>query len=206
MTAQPSKTNVAEQITLADLLEDPIIGDLTVRFVSNAKKIINSIDEQLSDATIELEMDISRVYFDLGHERRSEAFNNGRSKEQRLPGVPFRNRLHEPETPRPVVVELAPKPEPQPNYAPIFTVERANTLLKVALRNIGSGKAVTFGPLKKAVELLHLGDQHEWRPDELKVQSNNLKAWENRLQNELVKLRKQDVVHYRQTKGDYFIF
>lgn len=205
MTAQPSKNNVAEQITLAELLNDPIIGDLTVRFVSNAKKIINSIDEQLTDATIDLEADISRVYFDLGHERRSEAFENGRSRDQRLPGVPFRNRLHQPERPRPVVVEM-PKPEPQPKYAPVFTLERASTLLKVALRNIGSGKAVTFGPLKKAVEVLHLGDQHEWRPDELKVQSNNLKAWENRLQNELVKLRKQDVISYRQTKGDYYIF
>ena len=44
MTAQPSKTNVADQITLADLLEDPIIGDLTVRFVANAKKVINFQD------------------------------------------------------------------------------------------------------------------------------------------------------------------
>lgn len=204
MTAQP-KTNVADQITLADLLEDPIIGDLAVRFVANAKKVINNVDEQLTDATIELEMDISRVYFDIGSTRRSQAFNNGRSKDQRLPNA-FENRVDNPEPPRPVVVELAPKPEPKPNYAPLFTLERASTLLKVALRNIGSGKAVTFGPLKKAVEVLHLGDQHEWRPEELKVQSNNLKAWENRLQNELVKLRRADVIHYRQTKGDYYIF
>lgn len=205
MTAQP-KVNVAEQVTLADLLEDPIIGDLTVRFVANAKKIINNVDEQLTDETIELEMDISRVYFDIGNARRSKAFENGRSKEQRLPNA-FENRLNNNRPqPMPVVVELAPKPEPKPNYAPVFTLERAATLLKVALRNIGSGKSVKFTPLKEAVERLHLGDQHVWRPDELKVQSNNLKAWENRLQNELVKLRRADVIHYRATKGDYYIF
>ena len=167
--------------------------------------MINNVDEQLTDETIELEMDISRVYFDIGSARRSEAFNNGRSKEQRLPGA-FENRLNSSNQPQPVVVDLAPKPESKPNYGPLFTLERASTLLKVALRNVGSGKAVTFGPLKKAVEQLHLGDQHEWRPEELKAQSNNLKAWENRLQNELVKLRRADVVHYRQTKGDYYIF
>ena len=155
MTAQPSKTNVAEQITLADLLDDPIIGDLTVRFVANAKKVINNVDEQLTDETIELEMDISRVYFDIGNARRSEAFNNGRSPAQRLPGA-FENRLNNQEQPRPVVVELAPKPEPKPNYAPMFTLERCSTLLKVALRNAGNGKAVTFSQIKKAVQQLHL--------------------------------------------------
>ena len=161
MTAQP-KTNVADQVTLADLLEDPIIGDLTVRFVANAKKIINNVDEQLTDETIELEMDISRVYFDIGSARRSQAFENGRTPAQRLPNA-FENRLNNQPRPTPVVVELAPKPEPKPNYAPVFTLERASTLLKVALRNIGSGKAVTFGPLKKAVEVLHLGDQQRRR-------------------------------------------
>lgn len=205
MTAQP-KVNVADQVTLADLLDDPIIGDLTVRYVANAKKIINNIDEPLSDATIELEMDISRVYFDIGSVRRSEAFNNGRSKEQRLPGA-FENRLNNSQSePTPVVLELAPKPEPKPNYGPVFTNARAMTMLRVALKNHGSNKAVTFGQIKAAVELLHLGDSNEWRPEELKVQSNNLKTWEMRIQNELVKLRKEDVIVYRATKGDYFVF
>ena len=204
MTAQP-KTNVADQITLSDLLEDPIIGDLTVRFVANAKKVINNVDEQLTDATIELEMDISRVYFDIGSARRSEAFNNGRSKEQRLPNS-FENRLNNPEPPRPVVLELAPKPEPVIKFAPEFTANRAGSLLKVALKNIGSGKSVTFSAIKSAVAVLHLGEGEQWHKEELKVCSNNLKAWEMRLQNELVKLRKQDVISYRQTKGDYYIF
>ena len=205
MTAQPSKTNVAEQVTLADLLDDPIVGDLTVRFVANAKKVINNVDEQLTDETIELEMDISRVYFDLGHVRRSEAFANGRSQQQRLPGA-FENRLNNQSKPTPVVVELAPKPEPKPDYAPAFTNERARTLLKVAIKNFGSGQSATFGLIKTKVQELHLGEEQEWRPDELKIQSNNLKQWENRLQNELTKLRRQDVIVYRATKGDYFIF
>ena len=204
MTAQP-KTNVADQITLSDLLDDPIIGDLTVRYVANAKKVINNVDEQLSDATIELEMDISRVYFDIGNARRSEAFENGRSPSQRLPGA-FNNRLHEQPEPVPVVVELAPKPEPKPNYAPVFSNSRAMTMIKVALKNRGSNTSMTFAAIKAAVEKLHLGDGQEWRPDELKVQSNNLKTWEMRIQNELVKLRKEDVIVYRATKGDYFIF
>ena len=204
MTAQP-KINVAEQITLADLLNDPIVGDLTVRFVANAKKVINNVDDQLSDATIELEMDISRVYFDLGHARRSEAFANGRSHAQRLPGA-FENRLNQQTETLPVVVELAPKPEPKPNYAPHFTAERAATLLKVAIKNFGSGQSVTFGQIKTKVQELHLGDEQEWRPDELRIQSNSLKQWENRIQNELAKLRRSDVIHYRATRGDYFIF
>ena len=206
MTAQP-KVNVAEQITLADLLDDPILGDLTVRFVANAKKVINNVDEQLSDETIELEMDISRVYFDIGHARRSEAFANGRSPAQRLPGA-FENRLNQQVETTPVVIELAPKPEPkpQPKYAPSFTPERANAMLKVALKNRGSGTSVTFAHLKAEVEELHLAEDEVWRPDELKPQSNSLKAWEMRLQNELAKLRRQDVIHYRSTKGDYYIF
>ena len=188
MTAQSSKTNVAEQITLADLLDDPVVGDLTVRFVANAKKVINNVDEQLTDETIELEMDISRVYFDLGHARRSEAFANGRSRQQRLPGA-FENRLNNQPNPTPVVVELAPKPEPKPDYAPHFTSERATTLMKVALKNFGSGRSVTFAQIKSKIQELHLGDEQEWRPDELRIQSNNLKQWENRVQNELAKLR-----------------
>ena len=204
MTAQP-KTNVADQITLADLLEDPIIGDLTVRFVANAKKVINNVDEQLTDETIELEMDISRVYFDIGSARRSEAFENGRTKEQRLPGA-FENRLNNQGSSRPVVVELAPKPEPRLKYAPLFTALRAVRLLKVALKNIGSGKSVTWANIKAAVAVLHLGEGEQWRKEELKVCSNNLKMWEMRLQGELQKLRKLDVISYRATKGDYFIF
>ena len=204
MTSQP-KTNVADQITLADLLDDPIIGDLTVRYVANAKKIINNVDDPLTDATIELEMDISRVYFDIGSVRRSEAFSNGRSKEQRLPNA-FENRLNNKEQPRPVVVELAPKPEPEIKYAPAFTALRAGSLLKVALKNIGSGRSVTFSQIKAAGAVLHLGTGEQWRKEELKLQSNNLKKWEMCLQNELVKLRKEDVIVYRATKGDYFIF
>ena len=204
MTAQP-KTDVADQITLADLLDDPIVGDLTVRFVANAKKIINTVDDQLTDETIELEMDISRVYFDIGSARRSKAFENGRTSAQRLPNA-FENRLNNSEKPQPVVVELAPKPEPVVNYAPPFTANRANSLLKVALNNIGSGKSATFSAIKGAVAVLHLGTGEQWRKEELKVQSNNLKMWEMRLQNELVKLRKEDVIVYRATKGDYYIF
>ena len=79
-------------------------------------------------------------------------------------------------------------------------------MLKVALKNFGSGQSVTFSEIKVKVQELHLGDEQQWRPDELKVQSNALKAWENRLQNELVKMRKLDVIHYRATRGDYFIF
>ena len=205
MTAQP-KINVAEQVTLADLLDDPILGDLTVRFVANAKKVINNVDDQLSDETIELEMDISRIYFDIGHARRSEAFANGRSPAQRLPGA-FENVEPAGRT-TPVVIELAPKPEPkpEPKYAPHFTTERACAMLKVALKNRGSGSSVTFAQLKVEVEELHLGEDEVWRDEELKVQSNNLKCWENRIQNELGKLRKADVIHYRATKGDYFIF
>ena len=63
---------------------------------------------------------------------------------------------------------------------------------------------MTSRPLKKANEVVAPEDQCEWRLEELKVQSNNLKAWENRLQNELRKCR-ADVIHYRQTKGDYYI-
>ena len=204
MTAQP-KINVADQITLADLLDDPILGDLTVRFVANAKKVINNVDEQLSDETIELEMDISRVYFDIGHARRSEAFANGRSPAQRLPGA-FENRLNQQAEPTPVVLELAPKPEPKPKYAPPFTTERACAMLKVALKNRGSGSSVTFADLKADVEELHLGENEVWRDEELKLQSNSLKLWENRIQGELTKLRKQDVIVYRATRGDYFFF
>lgn len=204
-TAQ-KPTNVAEQINLAELLDDSVVGDVTVRFICTLKKILNNYDGQLTDAQIELEMDIARVYFDIGNERRSEAFTKGRSDEQRLPNA-FNNRLHKSEERlTPVVLELAPKPEPQPNYAPAFTAIRASSLLKTALDNIGSGKAVTFSQIKTAVGVLHLAPGEEWREEDLKVQSNNLKAWEMRLQNELVKLRKQDVISYRQTKGDYFIF
>ena len=137
----------------------------TVRFVANAKKVGQQRDEQLTDETIELEMDISPR--SLRHRHRpssTEAFNNGRSKEQRQPDA-FENGLNNKEPSQPVVVELAPKPEPKPNYAPLFTLERASTLLRGwSTTNIGSGKAVTFGPLKKAVEvLLRCADQHEWR-------------------------------------------
>ena len=193
----PHIQTAGDSVTLGELLKAEATRTLTIRFVCAARKILNESERTLTLDEMDLAYDINRSYMSLGKKARADAHQEGQARlTATLNGATNVQPIRTP----PVML-----PAPEPNHAPSFTNVRAMTMLRVALKNHGSNKSITFGTVKAAVERLHLGEC-EWRPEELKVQSNNLKMWEMRLQNELVKLRKEDVIVYRATKGDYFIF
>ena len=190
---------------MEELLESPTVRDVAIRFICTLRKVMME-SADVSGDDMDLGYDINRLFMSIHPDDREKAFTNSPPSSAKRQFAASSNDSTNPATLRALPVIL-PKPEPpKPKYAPLFTLDRCNTTIKRALKDIGSNKTVTFAKLKEAVEKLHLEGDCVWREDELAVQSNNLKCWENRIQNELGKLRKADVLAYRPTKGDYFIF
>lgn len=191
---------------MEELLDSPTVRDVAIRFICTLRKVMIE-SPQVEGDDMDLAYDINRLFLSIHPDDREKAFTNGahataNAKRQVAASTDSTN----PATLRALPVIL-PKPEPpKPKYAPLFTLDRCNATIMRALKIIGSNETVTFAKLKEAVEKLHLEGDCEWREDEVKMQSNNLRCWENRIQNELGKLRKADVLAYRPTKGDYFIF
>ena len=116
---------------------------------------------------------------------------------------PARHHAATPDRPLPVAL---PKPEPKVNYATEFTTERCKQLLLLALEKLkAESDTHTFTAIKKEVERLHLQGDRVWAKDDLTLWGQSAK-WEGKVQQMLKKLREQDIVAYRSTKSDYFIF
>ena len=180
---------------MEELLESPVVRDVAIRFICSLRKCLLEAKEPSSD-DVDLGYDVNRLYMSLSLQDKKVAFENGRAvhNKRNLRALPV------------ILPTPEPEPEPEPAYAPRFTVDRARALLLLALESIGSNKSATFTEIKTRVEKEHLSGGKTWRADELAVASNSLKCWENRLQSELKKLRMGDVLVYRSTKSDYFIF
>jgi hypothetical protein len=201
MTAQPDSQS-SEGISLSELLAVQATNKLTIRFICAARKVLHDAEGQLTADEMDLAYDINRLYMSFGKHTRAEAY---RDAQERLSSVNTAPPLR-------AVPVVLPSPEierPKVRYAPVFTTERCRTLLEQVLENIKSSDNVsaTFSQIKIAVRLMHTdGGNTTIREAETKVCSNGLQSWEMRLQGELQKLRKLDVISYRATKGDYFIF
>ena len=204
-TASETKLKSVKEITMEELLESPAVRDVAIRFICTLRKVMME-SADVSGDDMDLGYDINRLFMSIHPDDREKAFTNAPPSSTKRQLANSSTDSTNPATLRALPVIL-PKPEvPKPKYAPMFTLDRANASLRRVLKGFGSNRNVTFSDLKEAVEKDHLGGECVWREDELKVQSNNLKMWENRIQNELGKLRKADVLVYRPTRGDYFIF
>lgn len=69
--------NMAEDINLSALLDHPITVNQTIRYICAIKKALLSADaSELDDDLTEIERIITRLYEQLGHERRCQAHND----------------------------------------------------------------------------------------------------------------------------------
>lgn len=213
MTVQPNKS---ADITLQELLELKATSDATVRFICALRTVLLRADS-LNDDECEIELDVSRMYHSLGWDRRKEAHDNlAREREERQ-----REREGQEEQPQavPVVITEEPRPSkpvlalvPAPakiEYAPYFNPARCSTLAKQALAELkatNNSDEFTFSQLKVVVKKMHLEGGRHFKPQDSAIPpQSRVTRWEAVLQNELKRMRMNDVVFYRKTKGCYLI-
>ena len=203
--ASENRLKSVKEITMEELLESPTVRDVAIRFICTLRKALME-SQDISSDDMDLGYDINRLFMSIHPDEREKAFTNAPPSFTKRQVTNSSTDSTNPATLRALPVILQKPEAPKPKYAPMFTLDRANASIRRVLKKFGSNRNVTFSDVKEAVEKDHLGEDCVWRDDELKVQSNNLKMWENRIQNELAKLRKADLLVYRPTRGDYFIF
>lgn len=189
MTASLSEEilSLADDLTLSDLLAQPELTDVTIRFVCGVRKALFNYtpDKELA----EIESLIARIYHRIGNERRSLAFAAGRE-----------------------TMDKAPAPEPQPvrPVAPDLTLdvacEKARGVILRWSTKEEPKSSFTFEEIKRAVAHIHTSKgERDWSASDSESVSSGAKRWEQTLQTAMRKLRDTDEIAYRPTKGDYFI-
>lgn len=188
---QPKKASSGD-VTLDELLDSRQLHDYVVRFVCGARKILMENDRVLTEDDADLSYDINRLYCSFGPTNRAAAFRSA----------------PKPQAPA-TVVELAKAPVRQKPVADRITTQSAYAYALVAIKTMQPNKdTFTFAALKEAVANLHLEDGSKcFHSEDLKVSaSNGSPRWVDSLGNAVKKLRLDDVIAYRKTKSDYFIF
>lgn len=212
---------VKTDINLAELLESPVVRSTSVRFVCTLRKVFAENGQNLSDDDMDLACEINRLFMRIPSADQQKAWNGDNMGRQRFIEKVKREAVEQvsaPATPQPrhtsvsaavarPLPEILERPAPRVNYAPVFSTARAASLLKTVIEEFGSGRTVTFGEIKNRVSNSHLQGGKVWLKEEAHCQNQNGSTpWENKLQGELKKLRDQDVIVYRPTKNNYFIF
>lgn len=181
--------SLADDLTISDLLAQPELADVTIRFVCGVRKTLfsHNPDGELA----EIESVIARVYHRLGNERRSEAFASAPAREQ---------------------AEKAPKPEPVPArpVAPDFTLDSACDKVRGVIQRWitqpSPKNSFTFEEIKRAIAHIHTAKgTRDWSPSDAETVSSGAKRWEQTLQTAMRKLRDADEIAYRASKSDYFV-
>jgi hypothetical protein len=180
--------SIADDLTISELLAQPELADVTVRFICGVRKTLFSHTPE--GGLAEIESLISRIYHRLGNERRSAAFAASPAREN----------------------DKAPKPEPVPArpVAPDLTldnaVEKARNVIQGWVNKEEPKRAFTFDEIKRAVSNIHTsGSKRDWSPSDAETVSSGAKRWEQTLQTAMRKLRDLDEIHYRASKSDYFV-
>jgi len=193
MTIQSQQQTKAD-ISLTEVLESPVLRNAGIRFICAMRKILGEEDEKLNEDEMDLAYDVNRLYCKLTSAERRSAHESHPHY-----STGFRNPERHGLMPRPVA-------KPKVNYATEFTTERCKQLLLLALEKLKTeGDTHTFTAIKKEVERIHLQGDHVWAKDDLTLWGQSTK-WEGKVQQMLKKLREQDIVAYRSTKSDYFIY
>ena len=192
MTAQP---DLAQEVTLSELLEFPATADVSIRFLCALRKALATAPE-LTDDECEIELEINRAYHRISRARREKAFANPPHS------IAGHNDAIATMRPTPRVLPL---PEPVISYAPHFNIQRARALT-LDFVEACKESTFTFATLKLWVEKTHLAGGKEWmEQDVVAPSSNQAKRWEQTLSNVLVKLRAEDRIAWRETRKDYYI-
>ena len=193
MTAQQIPSANGEDITLRELLDSSKLHDLTIRYVCAARKVI-SANSELAEHEVDLGYDLNRLYHSFGSVGRRNAFDAGSNDKEPKEIISY--------LPKPTVKET------RKNYASSFTGSHAETLALRAIEAMQPGKEVfTFAELREAVKTLHLKGGKQFLPEDLKTAPSNMQPkWVERLSTAVNRLRDKDVITYRKTKKNYFIF
>ena len=169
----PELLKIAEDITLAELIETELTREATIRFICGIRKSLLQLPAEMagnSDLT-ELEKVVSQIYHQIGYDRRSEAFSHHKYAPARLnndhhPAAnPFSNNNFRP---IPVVLEQAVQQQPL-KTAERFIRKTAIPCIKLVLDKWTAEDKVTFtfSEIKAAVEKEYLDDNKVWDPKDL---------------------------------------
>ena len=207
MPSRPQK-NLGGEIALEELIESDRLRNLTVRYVCAVRKMLimegPSIPE-LDQHEVDLMEDINRLYHSFGRLGRQAAFDESNAPRPTVPHAGGQLGGYAKQSPTVVAIKPAPV---QPRYAREFDTATAYKVTKEAIELMSKKlDKFEFPGLKKVAQAIHLAGGLEWHPNDLsRCVSNGQLRWVDRLQGALTKLRNQDVVAYRKSKSDYFIF
>lgn len=189
-------SEIANDISLGEMLNCSSIEDVTIRFICAARKVMNQCSE-LSNEEMDLETEISRIYHRIGHDRRVRAFSE--EKYRTAYQQPVRITRDLPQKLEPV--------KPAKIYASPLTVEQTVAYVTAVISKLKADQSTfKFQELKPLVAEMHLHGDKVFDSGDLAVQPNGQLLWEHRLNAALKRLRDNDVLTYRTTKKDYYIF
>lgn len=191
MTAQP---DLAQEVTLAELLEFPATADVAIRFLCALRKALATAPELTNDEC-EIELEINRAYHRIPSTRRHEAFAN----------PPHSHAIDSVASISRPLPQVLPLPEPAIHYAPHFNTQCARALV-LDFVEACSEPTFTFAAMKTWVEETHLAGGKSWMvQDEAVPSANQAKRWVATLSNAMLKLRSEDRIAWRETRKDYYI-
>lgn len=202
MTSPVQTTEPANEITLGELLEAPATVDCTIRYVCAVRKALHEC-EVLNNDEADLELEINRLFHRIGRARRDKAFETSTARHKDAVEATQQKAL----APAPQRLLEAVKPEIK--RAPQFNNMRSRAVVTEVLDQLKAKdqRTVTFTELKSLVKVKHLeGGLAFAEGDVTKAPSNGDPKWVMTLKNLIRVLRDQDVLSYRRTKGDYYIY
>jgi len=196
----PDIIKMAEEITLAELLELTQTTDASIRFICAIRKAIFQSSPDPSDRELlELEGLINRIYQMIGYDRRAAAFESGNLTFQR-------DALHHTESAisRPAPVLIAPPPA---KLAERFLGPAAvKTVDKAIEKQLRLSSSFVFSEIKKHVEDIHTKDGDlQWDPVDLEAMASGTRRWESTLQTVLAKKRDEEELFLKTRTKEYLI-
>lgn len=202
MTTPIKDKETGTEITLGELLEAPATVDCTIRYICAVRKALHEC-EVLSNDEADLELDINRLFHRIGRARRDKAFETSTARHKDAV-VETQQKVLMPAPERLLAVV-----KPEVKRAPQFNNMRSKAVVTEVLEDlkVKEQSTVTFTELKSLVKVKHLeGGLAFAEGDVTKAPSNGDPKWVMTLKNRIRVLRDQDVLSYRKTKGDYFIY
>jgi len=193
MTVTPVPEEVlvaADDLTISDLLAQPELANVTIRFLCGARKAL--LDSNPVGELAEIETQISRIYHRVGYERRCEAFDSAPAREVREPKASK--------------FQPAPAKPAAPDFTPDCAVELARNVIQGWVTKEEPKRQFSFDEIKRAVANIHTSKgARDWSALDSETVTSGAKRWEQTLQGAMRKLRDADEIAYRASKSDYFV-
>ena len=204
MTSPVPTEYTATDITLGELLEAPATVDCTIRYVCAVRKALHEC-EVLTNDEADLELEINRLFHRIGRARRDKAFETSTARHKDAVDASQQKAL------MPGPQRLLEVVKPEIKRAPQFNNMRSKAVLSDVLVDLKAKEQsiVTFTELKSLVKTKHLEGGFAFAEgDVTKAPSNGEPKWVSvTLKQPCIRvLRDQDVLSYRKTKGDYYIY